>query len=159
MTIYYEDIFESDADIIVVAVNQVGVMGAGQAKQFSTLYPHAMLRYYGACNMKNSSIKKYGYMFERTSDGRDVLLFATKDNWRNPSSTNQLRKTFKALEAHDSHRFEGVEVACPLLGCGLGGLKKDVVIPLITRGFMKMGAFVKIYDYPKNSPKMYKKED
>ncbi|MGL6339212.1 MAG: macro domain-containing protein, partial [Waterburya sp.] len=56
--------------------------------------------------------------------------FPTKDDWRQPSQLAWIREGLLALESAIL-AYDIAEIAMPALGCGLGGLKWDDVIPVI----------------------------
>lgn len=60
-------------------------------------------------------------------DGKCILLFPTKKDWRDPSRMEYIESALDKFEAN-LHRFPRDEkgnltIAFPPVGCGLGGLK------------------------------------
>ena len=76
------DIFNSPAQVLVNTVNTVGVMGKGIALGFKKRYPEMFSKYRVACEKKKLTIGRLMIWY-----GADhwVLLFPTKEHWRNPS--------------------------------------------------------------------------
>lgn len=69
------DILESDSQALVNAVNCVGIMGAGLAKQFKTKYPNMYKHYKDSCNKGYLSIGKLCCFKEKN---KIIINFPTK---------------------------------------------------------------------------------
>lgn len=121
------DIFAEPADAVVIPVNCVGVMGAGAARVAARRWgPQLVESYKLACADGMSPGRVWAW---RARD-RWVLLAPTKRHWRNHSNFRDVEATVHAL----SHRVAELGcrvVACPALGCGLGGLAWDPVRELM----------------------------
>ena len=117
---YNKNILLSQADAILIPVNSVGVMGAGLAKQAADKYPQMVSKYKELCARR---ILQPGIP-QLITYPRKIVLFPTKDHWRNQSSIEWIIKGLEKLKQQD-----GVysSLAIPPLGCGLGGLKWSVV--------------------------------
>ncbi len=121
------DIFASGADVLVNAVNCVGVMGAGLAAAFRQRFPEVnedYVRYCQAGKLKPGEI--------HLSVLKDVTVFnvATKDHYIHDSRYEWLEAALKNVAKHA--REIGVKtVAMPALGCGLGGLDWNVFKKMI----------------------------
>ena len=80
------NIFESDAEALVNAVNCVGVMGRGIALQFKNKYPENFKAYQQACKQE---VLKPGKMFVFETGQlvlpRWIINFPTKRHWRGKS--------------------------------------------------------------------------
>lgn len=126
------DLFDSDAEAIVNAVNTVGVMGKGIALAFKERFPENYRRYAAACK---GGLVQVGAMFATNPPELDspkwIINFPTKQHWRSPS---QMAWVESGL--HDLRRFivehDLKSVAIPALGAGNGGLDWQKVRPLIT---------------------------
>lgn len=77
-----QNIFESPAQVIVNAVNTVGVMGKGIAKQYKQLYPEMYKQYRYFCEQDMLEIGKL-WLYQDKS--KWILNFPTKKHWRSPS--------------------------------------------------------------------------
>lgn len=135
--VHNANIFDSPALTITNPVNTVGAMGAGLAKQFRLRYPDIMLNYSKCCH--NGSFTVGRLLIYHAPDGRDVLLFPTKAHWRDPSRIEYVEAGLDAV-LKNLGRFKKndnglVTIAFPPLGCGLGGLKIEDVIPLFQSRF------------------------
>lgn len=128
------NIFSSNASCIVNATNSVGVMGAGLAKAFYQKYPDVCKEFNKRSQMKqgwNCSnpilLSPTLYTPEDTKSDKYILMFPTKKHWREPSKLEYINLglvlAFDLLEA-----AKVPSAAFPLLGCGLGGLKREEVI-------------------------------
>ena len=86
------DIFESPAQVIVNTVNTVGVMGKGLALSFKQRYPQMFEKYKMACEKHQLTIGKLMLFYEAD---HWLLMFPTKENWRNPSKLEWSKNNFK----------------------------------------------------------------
>ena len=106
--------------IKVVTVNCVGVLGAGIAKQFAAIEPHAAARYRHIC--ATGKLRPGNVIFETGNEG-SYYLAATKDHWRNPSQLAWVESAMLAIRRHvHNSPISQVPIAMPPLGAGLGGL-------------------------------------
>ena len=138
------DILQDYHPILVCPVNCIrGVMGKGLAKQFATAFPmlsglHAdavdsgFLRV-GQCRMVKANLRHSRYI---GSVVRDVVLFPTKFEWRNPSRYewvfSGLASLYPILSRIQPDDDRELGIAVPALGCGEGGLDLDVIKPMIS---------------------------
>jgi O-acetyl-ADP-ribose deacetylase (regulator of RNase III) len=116
------NLFESEAEALVNAVNTVGVMGKGIALTFKETFPENFRAYKAACAAKQVQL---GRMFvTRRADApgpKWIINFPTKDHWRNPSKMEWIVSglhDLKRVIAENNIR----SVALPALGAGNGGL-------------------------------------
>lgn len=109
------DIFQSKCELITITVNCVGVMGAGIARRCKDLYP-ATYRHYRA---KCQAGKYQPGQPIMTNIDRPLLLFPTKDDWRNDSQYHWIQDGLKRI-AENADKF--TSIAIPPLGCGHGKL-------------------------------------
>ena len=112
------DIFNSQMETIVNPVNCVGVMGKGLAREYKRRYPTLFLSYKSACARK---LIIPGRVYVSRQQDKKVLLFPTKDHWKDPSKYEYIdsglsyfAKNYKDLNIQSC--------AFPRIGCGLGGL-------------------------------------
>jgi O-acetyl-ADP-ribose deacetylase (regulator of RNase III) len=158
------DIFDSDADYLVNPVNLVGVMGAGLAKEFKKRYPYMFEQYQKWCGWLNKEVDmwtqscyKLWYITFKTRprivqmlknetvinqitvcDSHNIILFATKSDWRNKSDIVLIEKNLSQIVEHfdneSSPNYPYVTIAFPKLGCGCGGLDwENEVKPLMEK--------------------------
>lgn len=143
------DLLESKADILVNTVNTVGVMGKGIALQFKEKYPKMFEQYKVAC--KSGELNKGGDLwwwkinpsprdlFSKKDDGKYVLCFATKENWRKSSKLEWIEKGLVELSTYfnSDYFYEFVHktsIAFPKLGCNNGGLDWETQVrPLMEK--------------------------
>lgn len=144
ITICKGNIFDSECDALVNPVNCVGVMGAGLAKQFREHYPFSYYSYRSAC-IKNKV--KPGVLMYCKNDKKCIILFPTKTHFKFPSKIEYIESGLDYFV--ENYRFltvQGIKsFAFPLLGCGLGGLKKDEVLPLMLDKLKDCDCDIEIY--------------
>ncbi len=135
------DIFESPAQVIVNTVNTVGVMGKGLALSFKRRYPEMFERYKAACEKHLLTIGKLMLFYEAD---HWLLLFPTKENWRNPSKLEYIEKgLMKFVQIYAEKNI--TSIAFPRLGCGNGELDWNDVKPLMEHYLKNLPIDVYIY--------------
>ena len=139
------DIFDSPAQVIVNTVNTVGVMGKGIALEFKHRYPDMFERYRTACEKHMLTIGKLMLVYE---PDHWILLFPTKESWRNPSKLEYIEKGL--MKFVNSYTDKDItSIAFPLLGCGNGELNwPNEVQPLMERYLSTLPIDVYIYLNP-----------
>lgn len=142
------DLFESPAKVLVNTVNTVGVMGKGVALEFKKRYPEMFVAYKNLCDTKKITV---GSLFLWKKNKKWVLLFPTKQHWRNPSKLDYIEKGL--IKFRDNwDRLGADSIAFPRLGCGNGNLNWDDVRPLMEkylRGIpLQIYIYVDIYNDP-----------
>ncbi len=135
------DIFDSPAQVIVNTVNTVGVMGKGLALSFKQRYPKMFEQYKTACEKHQLTIGKLMLVYEAD---HWLLLFPTKENWRNPSKIEYIEKgLFKFVNTYADKNI--TSVAFPRLGCGNGELNWEDVHLVMERYLKPLPIDVYIY--------------
>jgi O-acetyl-ADP-ribose deacetylase (regulator of RNase III) len=129
VTIKVGDIFTSEMSVLVNTVNCVGIMGKGIALIFRKRYPELFEDYETRCE-RNEVKPGVPYLYENILLGYKVINFPTKAHWR---ASTRIADIERGLEHFCANYKEwGIEsVAFPPLGCGNGGLKWEVVGPLM----------------------------
>lgn len=129
------NLFEADAQAIVITVNCVGAMGKGVALEFKKRWPHLFNIYYKRCRagkINPGEITK-NEVFQ-IGNGRYAILMPTKFDWRKPSELQWIKSGVKDLrKIVDQFCLE--TVAMPPAGCGNGGLDFSDVLPFIKEEF------------------------
>lgn len=134
------NILDSTCPIIVIPVNTMGVMGKGLAKQVKEKYPDVDRLYVDYC--KNEEyFGGHCFSIKQTYPSgkkREFIMFATKEDWKQPSKIEWIEKGLDHLNfAFSKTAWYGIttntHIAIPPLGCGLGGLNWDDVYPLIQK--------------------------
>ncbi len=132
MPIYYRDdsLFESDAQVLVNAVNTVGVMGKGIAKEFKRRYPEMFKQYKDYCD---SHILDIGKLWIYKAPDRWILSFPTKRHWGGRSRIEYIEAGLKKFVAN--YKARGIKsISFPMLGCENGGLDwESQVKPLMKK--------------------------
>ena len=138
------DLFASDAQTLVNAVNCVGVMGKGIALQFKRRFPDMFEDYVERCRSREVSLGE-PYLW-RPDDGTTpwVLNFPTKGYWRDSTEETDVLEGISYLAAH-YHEWEITSLAVPALGCGEGGLGWKAFRDNLVTAFEPFGIPVDIY--------------
>ncbi len=150
------NIFDSPAQVIVNTVNTVGVMGKGLALQFKNRYPDMFAKYRTVCEKHQLAT---GQLMLWHGPDHWVLLFPTKQNWRNPSKLEYIEQgLLKFVNTYTEHGI--CSIAFPKLGCGNGELAWDDVKPLMEKHLKPLPIDVYIYLGPKlaNAPEHKQQE-
>lgn len=124
------DIFESPSEALVNPVNCKGVMGAGLALQFKRTYPRNFRAYSDACKsgmVKPGKMLVYGMNEKHV---RYIINFPTKNHWKDASRLQDIESGMKDL-IEVIRKFNIKSISIPMLGCGLGGLSQEEVLPII----------------------------
>ncbi len=141
------DIFSSPAQVIVNTVNTVGVMGKGLALAFKQRYPEMFACYRTACEKRQLKIGKLMLWY---APDHWILLFPTKEHWRNPSKLEYIENgLIKFVNTYADKNI--TSIAFPRLGCGNGELNWDDVRPLMERYLKPLPIDIYIYLGLKNN--------
>lgn len=122
------DIFQIKSQVIVNPVNCDGVMGAGLALAFKNRFPQNFKQYNRVCSMRN--LRPGMINIGRINQTKYIFNFPTKDHWKDPSQLDYIQSGMESLVKH-VRRLNIRSVAIPALGCGLGGLSYEEVLPII----------------------------
>lgn len=141
------DILKSNADLIFIAVNRVGVMGKGLALQFKKRYPNLFEEYQVICDQ--TDLFDFPEMVLVWSGKQMFCLFPTKEHWRQRSDIGQIERYLRVQfeQIHDDISYQPAKggafsiarVAIPPLGAGLGGLDKNEILCMIERVWRESG--------------------
>lgn len=135
------DIFNSPAQVIVNAVNTVGVMGKGIALEYKKRYPRMFKLYKEMCEKKTFKIGKLALVYERD---HWILLFPTKENWRYPSKLEYIEAGLnRFVKTYTEKRI--TSIAFPKLGCGNGELNWEDVKALMEKYLAKLPIDIYVY--------------
>ncbi len=130
------NIFEARGDpnaVLVCPVNCIpGVLGAGLAKHFKREFPDLPNQHRTECLSGNLKIGKPTFCIAGNPP-QGVILFPTKDDWRNSSKLEYIEKGLGGLLELVSHMDLDGLIILPALGCGLGGLNPKEVFPLFEK--------------------------
>ncbi len=127
------NIFESDCEALVNAVNCIGIMGAGLAKQFRLKYPEMMHSYQTECKEKVLKIGQPHYF--SANDGKMIINFPTMHNPGSQSKLEDIKLGLLKLKQDLKDFLNLKSIAFCSLGCGVGGLYWEDVFNLIKEIF------------------------
>lgn len=122
MKYIHGNLFDSQAEVIVNAVNTVGVMGKGIALDFKEKYPSNMAAYKQACT---DGVVQIGKVFPVSVTESNsvvwVVNFPTKMHWKGKSDIEWIKAGLVDLKRFiKSYNIKSI--AIPPLGAGHGGL-------------------------------------
>ena len=137
------NIFNSSCEFLINPVNTVGVMGKGLALQFKNLFPNNFVKYRQHCLNGNLTI---GKLLITTENNKKIINFPTKEDWRNPSKLEYIILGLEKLEIA-IERFNIKSIAFPKIGCSLGGLDWNTVLPEIIKFFERISDDIVIEIY------------
>jgi hypothetical protein len=156
----YGNLFKQPVRFVGIAVNLVGVAGAGQAAEAKALSPGWYAEYRAACQsgeLTAGTIHAYYSPLTRVSPGVTInqtwLSIPTKDTWRRRAALALIEASLVALVAWltETNRWADAvgmapgSLALPLLGCGLGGLDPALVKPLLASYLDELPNRVTVY--------------
>lgn len=126
------NMFDGEYDVLVNAVNCVGVMGKGLALEFRHRFPTNFIKYKDYCNKEHL---RPGEIFVMQDNEQIIINAATKNHWKDKSEEDWVISCIKNIvDWLNSNRY--VEsVAVPKLGCGLGGLDWTKIRPIMENWF------------------------
>jgi hypothetical protein len=103
----------------------LAVMGAGVAKDAALRYPELM-ELLGEALAGGNGVNVF-------PDQR-IITFPTKNNWRNPSDVMLIHRSCQEFKRIiENWQGECPAFYSPQLGCGLGGLKWEMVKPILEK--------------------------
>ena len=121
------NLLEAEVDVLVNAVNTVGIMGKGIALMFKKRFPKNMYEYTKACKANQVVV---GKMFITETDElmgpRWIVNFPTKQHWRFSSQISWIEEGLIDLRNFILNN-DVKSIAIPALGAGNGGLDWTLV--------------------------------
>lgn len=116
LTIVEKDLFEVQADTVIISINLVGAMGAGVARTARNTVPGLMKHY-----RKMYKTIEPGNIIPYRHKETQYLLVPTKLDWRDPSPRSLVIHHINKI-ANLAQRHRLGKIVMPPLGCGHGGL-------------------------------------
>jgi len=117
----YGNILTHNAQTLTVPVNCVGIMGKGLALTFKNRVMGLNDYYKKQCEDSNLYPGKLLIYKDPVKTDKQILLFPTKDHWRNPSELKYIKDGLEYLVTN-LQELNINSLALPALGCGLGNL-------------------------------------
>lgn len=129
------DLLADSAEALVNAVNTVGVMGAGIARQFKEQFPEMFIEYERACRANEVILGKMHVVKVAMDEGdKYIINFPTLVHWSDQSELRHIETGLEDLVRIVQEK-EIKSLAIPPLGCGVGGLAWKDVRGLIEESF------------------------
>ena len=143
MTLQYRtgDIFQSEMQTLVNAVNTVGVMGKGLALQFKKRYPNMFAEYEALCKSERLAP---GTLHLYKAPDHWIINFPTKRHYRAKSERSDIEMGLAKLRLKCTE-WEIESMALPALGCGYGGLEWSEVRPLVDKYLGDLTIPIEVY--------------
>ncbi len=138
------NIFHSKMEALVCPVNCLGIMGAGLAKQFRDNIEFEVQNtlYKDCCNQ--GLLAPGSVLVAPTKNGKSIVYFATKMDWRDPSKMewieHGLQNLYRAL-----YHYKITSVAIPAIGAGLGDLPWPPIEMMVLGLFKNETIQVEVY--------------
>lgn len=140
------NIFTSDCQTLVNTVNCVGVMGAGVALEFKLRCPEMFGLYVECCRSGELDIGKPWLYKPEEHEGRWVLNFPTKKDWKHPSKETYLHQGLKNfVETYESQGIESI--AFPILGAQNGRIPESNSVGIMASYLYRCEIDIEIYRY------------
>jgi len=136
------NMFKSNCQTLTAPVNMVGTMGNGLALYFKLRFPKVLPIYTKACRLR--TFLENQLVVVPVDQGRQVLLFPTKNHWRDDSTIELIERYLKVL-ARDYRLLNIHSLAIPKLGCGKGNLDYDLVSKSLNTILKDMDIPVTVY--------------
>lgn len=150
------DMFKYDADMIVIPVNCVGVLGCGVARQFKDIYKYRVdsmgassVQFYEYLCDPNNAKNVQGYfrphlnlgiqvgtirLYKCKVSNQRICFFPTKHHFKDKSELSHIERSlqkFVLIAERSAVEGELKTISVPALGCGAGGLNWEDVKPLM----------------------------
>lgn len=141
------DIFESKAEVLVNPVNCEGVMGKGLALEFKKRF-HGLFDWYRKNCIGVSPVTRIGsvLLYSMPDWSHKVICFPTKGKWRESSQYSHVERGLRDLRRKLLADWSKIaSLAMPKLGCGLGGLKWELVCPMIETELRDVPQSIEVY--------------
>lgn len=134
------NLFDSDAQTLINAVNCAGVMGKGIALEFKRRFPAMFADYVTRCARGEVRLGE-PYLYASATLPQ-VLNFPAKGHWR-----SRLEDIVTGLEHLARHcgEWDITSLAVPPLGCGLGQLSWEAVRPVLHTHLDRLPILVDLY--------------
>lgn len=125
------DLFETDSPVIAHGCNCRGVMGAGVAKIVAQKYPDVRRIYKNLCSEDKFQLGYCQLIYSQFGS----KIIANLGTQYYPGADARLNAIEMALEnlGIQLKAFDINEVALPMIGCGIGGLKWEDVSVIVKK--------------------------
>ena len=125
-------LFDTKHEVLVNTINCAGAMGKGVALEFRTRFPEIIPEYKKLCERGYFSPGRCHWWKMETKGLAGILMFATKDHWRDPSRLEWIETGCQDMRRIILQR-DLESVGTPWMGCGNGGLDRNNVRPMLEK--------------------------
>ncbi|WP_314345581.1 macro domain-containing protein [Haemophilus parahaemolyticus] len=142
------NIFSTQSDVVVNAVNCVGVMGAGIALEFKLRFPDMFSKYQNFCKSGALDIGKlWLYSIPNSKSGfSKILNFPTKRDWKQSSKIEFIEDGLsKFVHSYENKSINSI--AFPYLGAGKGSLSSEISLEIMEKYLSNLPIYVEIWEY------------
>ncbi|MCB9913248.1 MAG: macro domain-containing protein [Planctomycetes bacterium] len=139
------DLFKSRCEALLNPINCTPAMGKGLALEFRRTFPGLYEHHQRqvAAGMVHPGALTF---FRPRMEGRLIVGMPTKRHWRDGSRLEDVVAGIEALRAFLDEPGSPASIAIPAIGCGLGGLRWDVVKELLRKAFEDHSKVVHAYE-------------
>ena len=137
------NLLNSEAKVLVNAVNRLGFMGAGIALGFKLKFPEMFKAYQNACKngmYSNSCLTTY-----LDSSGKLIANLRTVDDNLRGQYSLVKQGLYELKNIILTQKIE--TIAIPPLGCGIGGLNRTIIKNLIKEVFKDLVVTIYLYNF------------
>ena len=153
MRVLIGNIFDSTAKTVVNTVNCVGVMGKGIAEEFKRRFPEMFREYVRLCDL--GEVRPGQPYLYTDIYGTSIINFPTKNHWKSPSKLSYISDGLNWF-VQNYEQLGITSIAFPPLGCGNGGLKWEIVGPLMYQTLSSLPIDIEVYAPYGTKPELLK---
>ena len=128
------NLLDDDAQALVNPVNTIGVVGSKLTRRFKRRFPQMYSDYRSRARSGGIRIGEMLVWQDPSGAGPIIINFPIKQHWIRDSHLSYIQSRLDAL-TETVEALDIGSIAMPALGCGLGGLAWNDVLPQIERAF------------------------
>lgn len=142
-----DSILNSKDEALVCPVNCFGILRTGLGSLFKQEYPDYFKHYKEQCEIGDIKLGQVDVFERQPKEPKCIISFPTKQDHKDKPKMFDVEEALDDLVA-TVEDYDIVSISIPKLGCGIGGLKWDVVKDLIKEKFEPLtNCKVTIYNF------------